>query len=252
LERHRYGPGRSEFGELALPASGDGPFPVCVLLHGGFWKVQYGRKLMHPLAADLSVRGWAVWNLEYRRLGMSGGGGFPETFDDVAAGIDHLQDLADGAVAAAGHGHPQLDLARVVAIGHSAGGHLAAWAATRRGARVPITAVVSQAGVVDLELAWELRLSGGIVRRLLRGTPEEAPARYADASPAARRPLGVPIRLVHGGRDAVVPPVMSERFAERARAAGDAVDLVVVPEEEHMGHLDPGNELWRAALAWLG
>ncbi len=247
MERHPYGPDRSQFGELYCPP-GDGPFPVAVVLHGGFWRRQYSRKLMHALCGDLVRRGWAAWNLEYRRLGGSSGGGFPNTLDDVAAGIDHLADLADGAVAHPGHGHPRLDLARVVAIGHSAGGHLAAWAATRERARVPVTGVLAQAGVVDLRLAWELRLSGGIVRQFLGATPEEAPERYAAASPAERLPLGVPALLVHGGRDDIVPVQMSERFAE---AAGDGVELWVEPAEGHFGHLDPQNPLWKAATAWL-
>jgi acetyl esterase/lipase len=264
LERHRYGRGRSQYGELHLPR-GSRPFPVAVVLHGGFWKSQYGRRLMQPLCADLAGRGWAAWNLEYRRLGVSGGG-WPATFEDVAAGIDHLAELAgrrdrhaaggrDGS--ATGERAP-LDLSRVVAIGHSAGGHLAAWAATRpglppgapgAGPRVRVTGVVSQAGVLDLAQAWELRLSRGVVRRLLDGTPGERPERYALASPAARLPLGVPALLTHGGRDDIVPPAVSERFAERA---GGECELHVEPEEDHFGHLDPGNPLWRAVVEWLG
>lgn len=241
MERHHYGAGRSEFAELWLPEAGGGPFPVAVLVHGGFWKADYSRKLMHPLAEDLAGRGWAVWNLEYRRLGRQSGGGWPETFDDVAAGIDHLAAVVGAPV----------DLDRVVAIGHSAGGHLALWAATREDPRVPVTAAVSQAGVADLELAWQLRLSRGVVRRLLGGTPDEVPERYAAASPAERLPLGVPTLLVHGGRDDIVPPVVSERYLERAVAAGDEVELVLEPGEDHFGHLDPANPLWRAVLEWL-
>ena len=128
-----------------------------------------------------------------------------------------------------------LDLTRVVTIGHSAGGHLAALAATRDGPSVQVTGVVSQAGVLDLERAWEWRLSNGVVRRLLGGTPEQRPERYAAASPAARLPLGVPALLTHGGKDDIVPPAMSEAFH---RATG--CDLVLLPEEDHYGHLDPG------------
>jgi pimeloyl-ACP methyl ester carboxylesterase len=110
-----------------------------------------------------------------------------------------------------------------------------------------VTHVVSQAGVLDLHRAWEWQLSNGVVRRLLGGTPEEVPDRYAAASPAARLPLGVPALLTHGGRDDTVPPAMSEEFA---RATG--CDLVVLPDEDHYGHLDPENPLWRAATDWLG
>jgi acetyl esterase/lipase len=235
-EHHRYGDKRSQFGELYLPA-GEGPFPVAVVLHGGFWKAQYSRKLMRPLCHDLVERRWAAWNLEYRRLGRLSGGGWPTTFDDLGAGIDHLRVL-----------QAPLDLSRVVTIGHSAGGHLAALAATRPGPSVSVTAVVAQAGVLDLERAWEWQLSNGVVRRLLGGTPEQQPDRYAAASPAARLPLGVPALLTHGGRDDIVPAAMSEEFHRRA---GAACELVVVPEEGHFGHLDPANPLWKAVVEWI-
>jgi acetyl esterase/lipase len=251
-ERHPYGSARSQFGELSLPAAGGGPWPVAVVLHGGFWRAQYGRRLMRPLCADLAARGWAAFNVEYRRLGRLSGGGFPRTLADVSAAVDHLVELpahAPGALAC-GAIRP-LDLARVVAIGHSAGGHLAAWLATRPEARVPVTAVVAQAGVVDLRLASELGLSRGVVHRFLGGTPAAVPDRYAAASPAERLPLGVPALLTHGGRDDIVPPVMSERFAAAARAAGDDVDVVVERDEGHFGHLDPENPLWRAVTSWI-
>ena len=270
-ERHHYGPGRSQYGELFLPEIGSHPppHPVAVLLHGGFWKAQYGRKQMHPLCADLTARGWAAWNVEYRRLGHVSGGGVPQTLDDVAAAVDHLADLpahlwgqspdaqrAGGEGVAPPHapGVPDahlFDLGRVVAIGHSAGGHLAAWLATRDAPRVPVTAVVSQAGVVDLRQASELGLSRDVVHRFVGGAPAEVPERYAAASPAERLPLGVPALLTHGGRDDVVPAAMSERFAAAARAAGDDVELVVAPDEGHFGHLAPGNPLWAAVVAWI-
>ena len=242
-ERHPYGKARSQFGELLVPG-GEGPWPVAVMLHGGFWKARYGRKLMRPLCADLAARGWAAFNVEYRRLGRLSGGGFPRTLDDVAAAVDHLALLP-------ARGDGVLDLERVVAIGHSAGGHLAAWLATRDEPRVRVTGVVSQAGVVDLRLGSELGLSRGVVHRFMGATPAAAPERYAAASPAERLPLGVPLLLTHGGRDATVPPVMSERFAAAALAAGDRVELVIEPREDHFGHLDPENPLWRAVTAWL-
>ena len=117
-----YGPGADRFGELWRPA-GDGPWPVVVLLHGGFWRAQRTLELMRPLAADLAGRGFAAWNLEYRRVGQPGGG-WPGTCEDVAAGLDHLARLA---------GREPLDLDRLVVAGHSAGGHLALWSAARAG-----------------------------------------------------------------------------------------------------------------------
>jgi acetyl esterase/lipase len=223
VERLAYGPDPSQHGELVR--GGD---DVAVLIHGGFWRAAYGLELMRDLAADLAARGWTTWNLEYRRLG--GGGGFPATLDDVAAGIAHVRGAG-----------------RLVVVGHSAGGHLAAWAATR----VPLTAVVVQAGVLDLRLAWELRLSNGVVADFLGGTPDEVPERCAAASPRERLPLSVPALLVHGALDEDVPPRMSREFAAAARAAGDDVTLHEVDDEGHMEHVDPRSASWRAVTAWL-
>jgi acetyl esterase/lipase len=242
-EHHPYGRARGQYGELFLPRA-DAPFPVAVVLHGGFWTAQHGRKQTHSICADLAARGWAAWNVEYRRLGGLSGGGYPCTLDDVAAAVDHLADMP-------AHAEGLLDRSRVVAIGHSAGGQLAAWLATRERPRVAVTGVVAQAGVLDLRLASELGLANGVVHRFLGGEPGAVPERYGAASPAERLPLGVPALLTHGGRDDIVPPVMSERFSEAARAAGDVVDVVVEPDEDHFGHLEPANPLWAAVTAWL-
>jgi dipeptidyl aminopeptidase/acylaminoacyl peptidase len=239
VEKHRYGDGPSQYGELLVP-EGEPPargWPVAVVLHGGFWKAAYGRKLMWPVCGDLMRRGWAAWNLEYRRLGLNCGGGWPATFDDVRAGLAHLERL-----------DAPLDLDRVVALGHSAGGHLALWAAAQDGA---VRAAVSQAGVADLTYAHELRLSSGVVRRLLGGDPDEVPDRYAAASPAALVPVGVPMLCVHGARDDTVPPSVSERFTEKARLAGDRCELELFEDGDHMGHIDPEDPMWRAAVDWL-
>jgi acetyl esterase/lipase len=219
--RHSYGEDPSQFGEL----SGSGP--VAVLIHGGFWRDRYDLRLMDPLVDDLVDRGWTTWNIEYRRLGS--GGGVPETLDDVSAAIDFLAEL-------------DVDRSRVVTIGHSAGGHLAAWAATREDARVAVTAVVSQAGVLDVRRAWELGLSDDVAREFLRGDIDNA----ALASPIERLPLGVPALLVHGAQDDTVPLEISERFARESGAT-----LVVEPEEGHFGHLDPENPMWQAVIKWL-
>ena len=133
-----------------------------------------------------------------------------------------------------------VDRSRVVTVGHSAGGHLAAWAATRENPRVAVTGVVSQAGVLDLARAAELRLSDGVVERFLKGHPTRV------ASPIERLPIDVPILLTHGGRDDTVPVEISERFAHATGAT-----LVVEPEEDHYGHLDPANPLWQAVVRWL-
>ena len=141
-----------------------------MVLHGGFWKAEYDLTLMDALCEDLAQRGWAAWNVEYRRLGN--GGGVPETLEDVSAAIDFLAELA-------------VDRVAVVTIGHSAGGHLAAWAATRDNPRVAVTGVVSQAGVLDLARAAELNLSNGVVQPLPRRAARRASPPRSSASRSA-------------------------------------------------------------------
>lgn len=241
--RSAYGPHRDHWGDLLLPATSAGAAPVVVLLHGGNWEAVYGASQMAALARDLTRRGWAAWNLEFRRVGPTSGGGWPQTGGDVLAGIDHLAAL----------GVP-LDLSRVVVMGFSSGGQLALWAAGERkmgdraGERgaVAISAVASLAGVVHLS-----RRAEPTVVAFLGATYEDEPERYALASPAERVPLGMPTLLVHGERDLVLPVSMSERYAEKARAAGDDVTLAVLPGEDHMAPVDPGSACWAATLAWL-
>lgn len=254
--RLAYGADPSAFGELTLPP-GDGPVPVVVVVHGGFWRSAYGLDLGRPLAADLARAGVAAWNVEYRRVGD--GGGWPATFADVAAAVDLL--AGPGQEAAGG----RLDLGRVVAVGHSAGGHLAAWLAARpglpagtpgAGPRVRLRGVVSQAGVLDLVDCAEQCLGRGAVAELLGGRPDRVPDRYALASPAARVPLGVPVVAVHGDADANVPIRQSERYVAAALAAGDDAELVRLPGVDHFAVIDPADPAWRtcrdAALRLLG
>ena len=231
---HRYGTHRSQVAELSLP-DGPGPHPVVVLIHGGCWRQRYDRHLMDALAADLAGRGWAAWNVEYRRVGPGGGGGWPETGADVAVAIDHLEDL-----------DAPLDLNRVAGVGHSAGGHLALWAAQRQGADVLLTAVVGQAAISDLDAAALQGVCGGMVERLVGGTPRELPDRYGTASPARRLPLRVPALLVHGDRDDLVPVQMSRDFAA---AAG--CDLAELAGDGHFEHLVPGSRAWATVVEWL-
>jgi acetyl esterase/lipase len=232
-----YGAHPSQVCEVFAPPD-HGPHPVAVMVHGGFWRRRYGASLQWGVARDLVGRGWAVWNIEYRRLGDDGG--WPATFDDVAAAIDALADAGAG-----------FDLERVVGIGHSAGGQLAVWAAARRDARVPLTGAVSQAGALDLHELSRLRTSNAVVHELLEGTPDEVPHRYEVVSPRRLLPIGVPLLVVHAERDDDIPAHVSREFAEAARAAGDDCELVVIDDEGHYEHLEPGSRCWASVVEWL-
>ncbi len=218
-----------------------------VVIHGGYWKARYDRSLMTGLCEDLVDHGVAAWNLEYRRVGN--GGGWPETFDDVAAGVDLLFDL-----------EAPLDLDRIAAVGHSAGGHLALWAAARAtlsspapgaGPRVLPRAVVSQAGVADLRLAAITSPSDEPTCALLGGSPATHPERYAVASPRERVPLGVEQLVLHGEDDETVSRKISESYVAAAVAVGDPCELRVLPCTEHFEHIDPSTDAWRIGRDWL-
>lgn len=244
---YRYGADRSQRGDLYLPR-GAGPHPVMTVIHGGSWHKAYGRFVMRAIAGDLVRRGWAVWNIEYRRL--EAGGGWPATFADVAAAIDHLAEL-----------QAPLDLEHASVLGHSAGGHLALWAASRSklapgllGAepRVHFKRAISMAGVCDLTYAERL-WRGGAARALMGGSPEQVPERYAIGDPIRHVPLELPVLLVHGVEDATVSVELSRRYARAARAAGGVVELVEIAGEggAHRAHIDPRGPGWAAVTRWL-
>ncbi|HTK09135.1 MAG TPA: alpha/beta hydrolase [Ktedonobacteraceae bacterium] len=245
-----YGNAPQHVAELFLPA-GTGSFPVAILIHGGFWRARFSLDLMRGLAHDLVAHNFAVWNIEYRRVGEPGGG-WPGTFQDVARAVDYLTTLVAS--------YP-LDLKRVVAIGHSAGGHLALWLAARYRlpaseitigtSPLPLRGVISLAGVNDLDQAWHLHLGGDAVVDLLSGTPAEHPARYQLASPASRLPLGIPQVLLHGTADDRVPLLVSQDYATRAFHAGDIIKLLELPDVDHFALIDPTSQAWHLTLAEL-
>ncbi len=237
-----YGPDPDQQGALRVP-DGPGPHPVAVLFHGGFWRDPWQRDLMDPLAAALTARGHATWNVEYRRVGT--GGGWPATLVDAATAVDHVTRLADA--------HP-LDAARTVLVGHSAGGQLALWAAARdRGPAGPPTVaaagVVALAPVADLAAAFEAGLGDGAAEDFLRRTPADGPDRYAAASPAAQLPLGTRQVVVHGSADELVPLDHSRRYVAAAAAAGDVVSLVEVPDTGHFDIINPRSKAFAAVAA---
>jgi acetyl esterase/lipase len=224
----RYGEDPSQFGELSLPWGR--PKGVVVVVHGGFWKAAYDLALGRPLAQSLVEQGWAAWNIEYRRVGN--GGGAPYTLDDVAAAIDAL----DG---------QDLPLERVIAVGHSAGGHLATWAASRGRfdrwrTKVDLSGVVSQAGVLDLWSAYDDGLGSGAVHGFLGHPPgpEDTPA-----DPLHQLPLDVPVHCVHGVDDDTVPLSQSHTYVRAATEAGARAEVTEVPGG-HFEVIDPTNQAW--------
>ena len=236
-----YGEHPRQVADLHKPL-GAGAHPVVVVLHGGSWQPPYTRLIMRPLCLDLVRRGYAALNVEYRRLGREGGG-WPQTFDDVAAAIDHLGRLDDGT----------LDLDRVTMLGHSAGGQLALWAGGREG--LPADAVgaapaVSVQRVLAMAAVCDLSSAGSAARELLGGDPAQVPERWTQADPMRRIPLGVPVGLVHAIDDATVSIGRSRAYVAAARAAGDDVTLAETPGG-HRDPIDPDSRAWSVAAQWL-
>lgn len=242
-----YGADSLQFGELRLP-TGPGPFPVAVVIHGGCWISRFADlHLMDPLASELTRTGIATWNLEYRPLDKPGGG-WPGTFEDVAGGVDRLRDLA---------AKNALDSTRVVVVGHSAGGHLALWAAGRHRLSenspvycknpLRISGVVSLGGVADLAVfqpRGQMVCGTDVIGQLLGGSPEQVPDRYRQASPRALLPLGTKQVLITGTQDLVMLPEQNQAYQSAAREAGDEVDLVQPEGAGHFEVIAPNSAIW--------
>jgi acetyl esterase/lipase len=242
VTRIAYGDAPEQFGDLWSPDDGRSePRPVVVLVHGGFWRARYALDLMDPLAADLAGRGFVVWNIEYRRVGQEGGG-YPGTLDDVGRAVDHLADVTE----------PLLDLERVAFVGHSAGGHLAFWAAGRDrlapgspGADPAVlpALVIGQGPVGDLVEAVRRGAGNGAVLDLMGGTPEELADEYAVANPDIGP--GVAVAVVRGDRDDVVL-----RGYSVPSAAGPVTEIDVAGED-HFDLIDPASGSWAEVVALL-
>ncbi|RGC69283.1 alpha/beta hydrolase fold protein [Micromonospora sp. MW-13] len=259
VHRHRspatrigYGPHPQQWGELRLPVGTAGPVPVAVLLHGGFWRSVWAADLMDALAVDLVDRGYASWNVEYRRPDRHG---WDATTGDVAAGVAALGGLAADA---------GLDLGRVAVVGHSAGGQLAlrvaadlaagtepgpapAGGAAAGAPAVRVALAVSLAGVLDLAEGERRYLGDGAIPAALGGTPATVPHRYAAADPMARLPIRVPTLLVQGAADSPDLVDVNRRYAAAARAAGDDVSHLERPGD-HFDVIDPGSAVWRDTM----
>jgi acetyl esterase/lipase len=241
-----YGKDDLQFGELRLP-KGKGPFPVAVVIHGGCWVAKFASTQNTAALADaLRDAGIATWNIEYRRADNPGGG-WPGTFADIGAGTDLLRQVAKE--------HP-LDLSRVVTVGHSAGGHLALWAAARSRlpktsplytqSPLPLRAAIALGGPGDLRAfrAYDEKICGTeVIDQLMGGTPETVPDRYAQGSPSELLPLGVRQILIVGVNDGVMPPPEREMYAAKATKAGDRAEVMEVPGG-HFEVIAPTSAAW--------
>lgn len=243
-QRISYGNDPLNFGDLRLP-SGPGPHPVAVVIHGGCWRSENDLRHISHLSAALTRAGIATWTLEYRRVGDEGGG-WTGTFSDVAGGADYLRALAK---------RFPLDLSRVILVGHSAGGQLALWLAARRNLPrqsrlysenpLPVRGIVSLAGITDLRsFSVASAYCNASVAPLLGGTPDEVPERYAQASPIELLPFGVPLRLLRGSLDGIVPIEQSARFAARAQDKGDHAEVWLIEGAGHFDLIAPFAPAW--------
>lgn len=246
-----YGQAPHQFAELWLPA-GNGPHPTLVMIHGGCWLAELpGTELMAYISEDLRQHGYAVWSIDYRRIGEDGGG-YPGTFLDTAAAIDKLKDLAAA---------NNLDLKRLVAIGHSAGGHLATWAAARPRLpkssplatknSQPIAGVVSLAGINDLAAYREKGPSacGGPPTIDALVNSKRKGDLYADTSPASLLPIGVKQSVISGALDKIVPPPFGKDFAALAIKKGDTAKEITIENAGHFELIDPASDAWKIIRA---
>jgi acetyl esterase/lipase len=255
--RIAYGKDPSQFADLRIPST-PGLHAVAILIHGGCWKADYATlRDMAPIADALKAEGVATWNIEYRRLPQPGSG-WPGTYEDVGRATDYLRQIAR---------KYQLDLDRVVIVGHSAGGHLALWAASRK-RLPPLSALYVRdplpiRGVVDLagpgDMATEIAVEVGacqsrVVEQFLGGSPVDVPERYAQVSASKMLPLGVPQVLVWGDHDNLRPVWLGKKYTRAATAAGDIVDLIIVPGLGHFEVASPYSPAWpkvRDAVSFL-
>jgi acetyl esterase/lipase len=252
-----YGPLEDHVADLWLPSGGGQSSVLVLFIHGGFWRAEFDRRHIGPLAEALAANGLPVCVPEYRRVGEPGGG-WPGTFDDIRAAVTTLP----GTVA--GETNKLVSGFRLIVAGHSAGGHLALWSAAElagawdrpfaveaASSTARIRSVVSLAGVCDLAGGYRQGLGHDAVAALMGGGPVEYPERYRAADPMALLPTRVRTTLVHGLIDDRVPASHSRDYAARAAAAGDEVQCVLLPSIGHFEVIDPTSAAWPSVLAEL-
>jgi acetyl esterase/lipase len=225
-----YGSDPNQFGELRVPKTG-GPFPVVIVIHGGYWRAKYDLKHTGHMSAALTARGVATWNLEYRRVGNPGGG-WPGTFEDIRSGYRYLSQIAQ---------RYNLNSSKVAVAGHSAGGQLALCLA---GHEASVTRVVSLAGVVDLQQACDLHLSNNAVVEFLGGEPRTVPDHYREADPMQLKISQATQWLIHGASDDTVPPFLSRNYTEQKKKRGENVHYLEISTAGHTDVIDPRSTAW--------
>ncbi|KAA3440864.1 alpha/beta fold hydrolase [Rufibacter hautae] len=242
--RLAYGPDSLQFGELRVP-QGKGPFPVVVVIHGGCWLNQYNYQYMNHVSAALTQAGFATWTIEFRRVGDAGGG-FPGTFLEVAKAVDYVRQLAKQ--------YP-VSAKEVVVMGHSAGGHLALWAAGRKDLPrtsalytknpLKVKGVVSLAGIPDLATySTEKGSCNTAVEKLMGGLPAAVPQRYTEAIPSPALALKTPVRMVQGARDPIVPVSQAQNFVNHSSSRKNKAKLVLLPDAGHFDLVAPVSPVW--------
>jgi acetyl esterase/lipase len=228
-----YGKDPNQFGELRFPKTG-ASFPVVMNIHGGFWRAQYGLAHAGHLCAALTGKGYATWNVEYRRVGNPGGG-WPGTFEDITSSYRFIAQIAK---------KYKMDASRILVMGHSAGGQLALCLAAHE---LSVTRVVSLAGVVDLQQAYRDHLSNDAVAEFIGGKPNESPEHYREADPME---LSIKAKqwLIHGAADEVVPPMYSRNYVETKQRRGEDAHYLEIGPAGHYDLIDPRSPAWNKVL----